>query len=84
MNFKTIFQGVNSEDILDNHPDGVIIINYQKNIIFWNKRAYQIFGLAKKKKLQAKILHQFSMQTSLMFIMHWLKAKLLCLSQKQN
>ncbi|MDD3012246.1 MAG: ATP-binding protein [Candidatus Gastranaerophilales bacterium] len=48
MNIKTLFKGIQVHDIYDNYPDAVIIINSQKNIVFWNKRAQNIFGFSKR------------------------------------
>jgi len=48
MNIKTLFKGIQVHDIYDNYPDAVMIVNFQKNIVFWNKRAQHIFGFSKR------------------------------------
>ncbi|MFH0703196.1 MAG: ATP-binding protein [bacterium] len=47
MNIKTLFKGMNFFDSFDNFPDSIIVINYQKNIIYWNKRSKDIFGFSR-------------------------------------
>jgi len=48
MNIKTLFKGIQSHDIFDNYPDAVVVINFQKNIVFWNKRAQDLLGFSKR------------------------------------
>lgn len=48
MNIKSLFKGIQVQEGYDNYPDAVIIINFQKNITYWNKRAKQIFGFSKR------------------------------------
>jgi len=55
MNIKTLFKGIQVHDIYDNYPDAVIIINFQKNIVFWNKRAQHIFGFSKREVIGKNI-----------------------------
>lgn len=43
MNLKSLFKGFYNYETYNQHPDAVIIINYKKNIVFWNKRAQKIF-----------------------------------------
>jgi PAS domain S-box-containing protein len=48
MNIKSLFKGIQAQESFDNYPDAVITINFQKNIVFWNKKAKQIFGFSKR------------------------------------
>lgn len=55
INIKTLFKGTGNFDVFDNFPDAVIVINYQKNITFWNKSAREMFGFTKREVLGRSI-----------------------------
>lgn len=55
MNIKTLFKSIQTHDIYDNYPDAVIVINSQKNIVFWNKRAQHILGFSKREVIGKNI-----------------------------
>ena len=50
-NFLNILKKPVSYEISENYPDALIIINYQKNIIYWNKQSQHLFGHLKKEVL---------------------------------
>lgn len=52
---KKLFKNYFFYEIFDYYPDAIIVINFQKNIIFWNKRAQEIFGFSKKEVIGKNI-----------------------------
>lgn len=48
MSIKSLFKGIISLEELDSYPDAVVIVNKQRNIIFWSRRAEEILGLERK------------------------------------
>ncbi|MCK7516059.1 MAG: PAS domain-containing protein [Desulfobacterales bacterium] len=55
MDIKNLFKPTANYEVSDTYPDGVIAINYQKNIIYWNKKAQEIFGFSRKEVLGKNI-----------------------------
>ena len=54
MNLRNLFnnkKNITQESILDHHPDGIIILNIAKCIVFWNKKASEIFGFSEEEVL---------------------------------
>lgn len=48
MFLKSFFKSINISEVYDTLPDAIIVINFQKNIVAWNKRAKEIFGFSKR------------------------------------
>ena len=46
MNIKDIIFN-NSENVYDNFPDAIIVLDFMRNIVVWNKKAEVIFGYKK-------------------------------------
>ena len=59
MGIKDLFFN-NNEDIYNNFPDAVIVIDFMRNIIVWNKRAELIFGYTKSEIKNKNIMLLFS------------------------
>lgn len=55
IDFKNLFKKRACYEVSDNYPDGVIVINYQKSILYWNKKAQEIFGFSKKETVGKNI-----------------------------
>ncbi len=55
MNLKSLFKSGSQEELLNNHPDGVVIINFNKQIVFWNRRCQEIFGYTRKEAIGQNI-----------------------------
>ncbi|OGI21738.1 MAG: hypothetical protein A2287_05710 [Candidatus Melainabacteria bacterium RIFOXYA12_FULL_32_12] len=53
--FKSLFKQNLSYEISDNYPDGLIVINYQKSVVYWNKKAQELFGFSKKEVIGKNI-----------------------------
>jgi len=49
MDIKSLFLTGSQEDLLNNHPDAIVIIDLQKTIVFWNRRAQEIFGYTRRE-----------------------------------
>ncbi|EKE02408.1 MAG: PAS/PAC sensor signal transduction histidine kinase [uncultured bacterium] len=52
---KSLFKQNLSYEISDNYPDGLVIVNYQKSIVYWNKKAQEIIGFSKKEAIGKNI-----------------------------
>lgn len=55
MNIKSLFKGFYNYETYNQHPDAVIIIDYKKNIVFWNKRSQKMFDFASRDVLGKNI-----------------------------
>ena len=59
MGIKDLFFN-NNDDVYNNFPDAVIVIDFMRNIIVWNKRAELIFGYTKSEIKNKNIMMLFS------------------------
>jgi PAS domain S-box-containing protein len=55
MDLKNLIKPNNFQEILNNLPDGIIIINYQKNITFWNVKCQELLGYTRKEAIGKNI-----------------------------
>ena len=58
MNIKEFFFN-NNESIYNNFPDAVIVLDFMRNIIMWNKKAEIIFGYTKAEVKNKNIMMLF-------------------------
>ena len=49
----------NNEDVYNNFPDAVIVLDFMRNIIVWNKRAEMLFGYSKAEVKNKNIMMIF-------------------------
>lgn len=52
---KNMFKAINLGNTYEHHPDAVIVIDYYKNIISWNKQAESLFEYTPKEALKKNI-----------------------------
>lgn len=55
MVIKSLFKSGQLDSILNNHPDGMIIVNADCQITYWNNKAMRIFGYTKNEVIGKNI-----------------------------
>ncbi len=49
----------NKENIYDNFPDAIIVLDFMRNIVVWNKRAEMLFGYSKNEVKNKNVMMLF-------------------------